>query len=414
MADDYKTSVSIPLWENSWGWDKTEKSFITDHRNSLVSNGEVSLKEPGKAVKAYIHVKDTGNLHIGFHFKQVEKAPQLKLSLAGKSQILSLDGLLSKKELKGGTFHVQIPGYQELTLETDGKGGVKIDSMFVAGSAVEKGASYVKDNFHFGRRGPSVHLRYSIPEESQKPLYFYSELEVPEGEDVIGSYFMADGFSHGYFGMQVNSEKERRILFSVWSPYKTDNPEEIPEDQKIRLLQKGEHVHTGEFGNEGSGGQSYKKLMWKSGKTYKFLLKGEPSGKNTTDYTAYFYAPEDGEWQLIASFRRPEAGNYLGDLYSFLENFIPATGAIARKANYKNQWVYDADKGWLPITKAVFTADATARKGDRLDYQGGETAAGYYLQNCGFFNETTPMNTEFEHRVDTTPPDIDFKILPNQ
>ena len=74
---------------------------------------------------------------------------------------------------------------------------------------------------------------------------------MPAGGDVIGSYFMADGFAHGYFGMQVNSEKERRILFSVWSPYNTQNPDEIPQDQRIELLKKGDGVHTGKFGNEG-------------------------------------------------------------------------------------------------------------------------------------------------------------------
>jgi len=60
--------------------------------------------------------------------------------------------------------------------------------------------------------------------------YWYSELKVPKGQDTVGAYFMANGFNHGYFGMQVNSETERRIIFSVWSPFKTDNPKEIPED----------------------------------------------------------------------------------------------------------------------------------------------------------------------------------------
>lgn len=54
--------------------------------------------------------------------------------------------------------------------------------------------------------------------------YFYSELRVPKGLDTEGSYFMANGFNVGYFGMQVNSPTERRFLFSVWSPYSTDNP----------------------------------------------------------------------------------------------------------------------------------------------------------------------------------------------
>ena len=57
---------------------------------------------------------------------------------------------------------------------------------------------------------------------------------VPEGNDVLGSYFMANGFAQGYFGIQVNSPTERRILFSVWSPFHTDDPSEIP-DQAILI-----------------------------------------------------------------------------------------------------------------------------------------------------------------------------------
>lgn len=35
-------------------------------------------------------------------------------------------------------------------------------------------------------------------------------------------------------------------------------------------------MYTGEFGNEGSGGQSYLKYNWKAGNTYKFLLQKKP------------------------------------------------------------------------------------------------------------------------------------------
>lgn len=177
----------------------------------------------------------------------------------------------------------------------------------------------MQDDFYWGRRGPSVHLSYETPDKDIQ--WSYSEITVPEGEDTIGSYYMANGFAQGYFGMQVNSPTERRVLFSVWSPYETDNPNEIPEDSRIILLGKGQGVTTGSFGNEGSGGQSYKVFNWKAGNTYRFLLKGEPSVNNSTDYTAYFFAPETEKWTLIASFRRPHTFTYLKRLHSFLENF---------------------------------------------------------------------------------------------
>ena len=38
----------------------------------------------------------------------------------------------------------------------------------------------------------------------------------PAVEDPVHTYYMACGFQRGYFGMQVNSPTERRIIFSVW------------------------------------------------------------------------------------------------------------------------------------------------------------------------------------------------------
>src|SRR5699024_4764651 len=152
--------------------------------------------------------------------------------------------------------------------------------------------------------------------------------------------------------------------------------------------------------------------MWQTDTTYKFLLKGEPSGDSFTDYTAYFYNPEEENWELIASFKRPEAGNYLGSLYSFLENFAPPTGDVARKGEYKNQWLYDKEEGWMPLDHAEFTADNTANRKDRMDYAGGETEGGYYLENCGFFDDYTEVNSKFTRDVQEEKPDIDFDDLP--
>lgn len=411
VAENFETSISIPIYENSWIWDKEKEGFETQ-RDSMITNHAVTLFDSQKSIKTYIHVKDTGNLHVGLHVKQVQGNPRLRISLGEQFADLPLDSTMSGEVLKTGTFRIKDPGYLQLNLEIKGKTNILIDELLVGGEATQGEVNFNKDNFHFGRRGPSVHLRYPIPEKSKKPIYFYNELEVPKGEDVIGSYFMADGFSHGYFGMQVNSEKERRVLFSVWSPYDTQDPKEIPEDQRIKLLNKGTDVKVGEFGNEGSGGQSYKKFDWKTGTTYKFLLRGEPGENDFTYYTAYFYAPEVGEWQLIAGFGRPQSGNYLGDFYSFLENFVPATGAVTRKGIYKNQWIYDEDEGWISLKKAMFTGDKTAQNKDRLDYAGGEADEGYFLKNCGFFDDNTPLHTEFERAVVSDSPDIDFKNLP--
>ena len=396
----------IPAGENSWI--TTDSKF--DHE--FITKDGIQKWNSSKPIRIYFRTTEIGDLKLGLNLKSSSKNAVIRATFKGEAREIILEND-NFTDVYLGQFESTEAGYQELILETifeDKSGTIEIKEVLVAGEAAKGDINFIKNNFHFGRRGPSVHLRYEVPVD-KKVVWFYNEIEVPKGEDVVGSYFMANGFSEGYFGIQVNSEEERRILFSVWSPYDTQNPLEIPEDYRIILLKKGNNVYSGEFGNEGSGGQSYKKFMWSSDIAYRFLLKGEPAGDNYTDYTAYFYAPEKGKWELIASFRRPFTDSYLKNFYSFLENFKPSTGDISRRALYKNQWVYDTENNWTETTRAKFTADATARQGHRLDYAGGVEGDAFYMMNCGFFDETTLVNTVFEREANMTPPDIDFNSL---
>lgn len=275
---------------------------------------------------------------------------------------------------------------------------------------------FVKDNqsnrFYWGRRGPSVHLAYSLP-RGKALTHYYSEITVPEGEDPIGSYFMANGFSEGYFGIQVNGPSERRVLFSVWSPFRTDNPADVPEEDRVVLLKKGDGVRTGQFGNEGTGGQSYLVFPWKAGVTYRFLTAAAPDGRGNTDYTAWFFAPEAGEWKLIASFRRPKTDKHLTGFHSFLENFSDVNGFRGRRSHHANQWVRDTDGQWHEITAARFTGDDIARRRYRTDYAGWSEGPGFFLRNGGFFDDGVPLNAQLR-RAPNPPgrPEIDLDALP--
>ena len=81
-------------------------------------------------------------------------------------------------------------------------------------------------------------------------------------------------------------------------------------------------------------------------------------------------------------------------------------------ATYGNQWVYGLDKKWHELTKATFTADATARKGARLDYAGGVEGNVFFMKNCGFFNENTEIDSKHQRKANTVSPHIDFSNLP--
>jgi len=401
-------AISIPTAGNSWVVNDT--SLV----NEVITNtGITKWTDKTSKIRTYFRVEQTGILNLAIRLKVENGNSVIEVAAGGEKRKVTLSNS-TFDTIKIGSFKIDKPGYQWVEFQGISKTSpsfAEVSDLIISGSAAEGKVYCIKDDFYFGRRGPSVHLKYEIPKEASNVVWFYNEITIPQGSDVIGSYFMANGFADGYFGIQVNSSTERRILFSVWSPYKTDNPGEIPDEYKIILLKKGPDVTTHEFGNEGSGGQSYRKYFWKTGATYRFLLKGQPSENNSTDYTAYFFAPELNRWELIASFRRPKTNNYLKNLYSFLENFMPETGTLTRKGYYSNQWVLDSNNKWHELTNIRFTADATARKESRLDYSGGVENGVFFLRNCGFFNDKTQIDQFFTRPKTNNPPEIDLSGL---
>lgn len=399
--------IAIPTKGNTW-----IEGLNSSQDRELLNNGVKEWNPSDGSAKTYFYTESTGEINIGLMAKASD-ATSLNVTFNGRTQKINISN--SELNLVSiGSFNIEKAGYH--TLEISGidnaSATVDISEVRIGGAVTESTVYFAKEDFYWGRRGPSVHLTYQVPESASDVLYYYNEIEVPEGEDVLGSYFMANGFAEGYFGIQVNGAEERRILFSVWSPFKTDNPKDIPENQRIKMLKKGEGVYTGEFGNEGSGGQSYRKYMWKAGMKYRFLLKAKPAGNNSTDYTAYFFAPEIGKWELIASFRRPKTDTYVKRPHSFLENFHTETGNQTRKGLYTNQWVYDTNGQWHEMTTAKFTADATARKESRMDYAGGAEGTAFFMKNCGFFTGWTPIDTMIERKPLGIAPKIDFSLLP--
>nr|WP_315220771.1 DUF3472 domain-containing protein [uncultured Flavobacterium sp.] len=406
-----KTKISLPLAGNAYSSKHLESTTITD-------NGIENWSDASEYFTAYFRIYKAGTFQITVEEPiEVFGTSELEFSINGESKKIKIDAN-SKKTITVGSWKINQEGYVAVKIKGISKTENRfpsINRLTISSPDYDGKIAYVPNNegdfFHWGRRGPSVHLNYQVPENTNAEWY-YNEIKVPENEDKIGSYFMANGFGEGYFGIQVNSATERRVLFSIWSPFETDDPTTIPDSHKIKLLKKGENVITGEFGNEGSGGQSYLKYNWKAGNTYKFLLRGIPQANNTTTYTAYFFAPELNKWLLIASFNRPETNTYLKRFHSFLENFIPEQGDLSRKVLFNNQWICNEKGVWTEINSVRFTTDNTGEKEYRMDFAGGLDNGSFYLKDGGFFDNYTTPNTTFTRPLNNKKPEINFSTLP--
>lgn len=397
------------------------ESVVTLSGNAYVTSGSTASIDEGNCAIRNWNDKETV---ISFYFKaekcgkmnvalQAKGKSRIEVSLLGKKKKVTLDSD-NLERIEFGTFKVKTPGYIKMDIRglkiKEGEDFGSVAAVYVGGDVAPVVCVAPDFSTHFGRRGPSVHMGYVLPNENIE--WFYNEVVVPEEGDIPSSYYMACGFGQGYFGMQNNTPYKRRVLFSVWSPYETDNAAEIPDSLRVVLLKKGEGVTVQDFGNEGSGGQSFMHYDWKAGERCRFLMGVKPDGNGNTVYTAYFFDNNMGKWRLVASFRRPKISTWYTGAHSFLENFNPVMGYINRKACYGNQWARTADGRWLPVTQARFTCDATGHHRHRLDYTGGVEGETFFLSMGGFFDEYMKSGTRFERAGNTTEaPDIDFSTL---
>lgn len=408
--------VSIPFAGNSYMTSPENSSFINN--NTGLFSGDWTDNQ--LISSTYFRVGGTGELNLAVTGSNATGHSLICFTVDGKSYDVRISGPTQKiyaiakiKREQGGYVKVDMQGKSR-----SGKTFGEISGFRIGGSASVGTNNYVTaerieenpSNCYFFRRGASVHYFYTLPAGNVE--YFYNEVMVTEENAVNSSYYMMNGFSQGYMGIQQTTTGAHKVLFSVWSPYNTDNPADIPEEKRVKLLRKGENVTVGEFGNEGSGGQSWLDYKWTPGTLYKALVQVKPAGNGHTMYTAYFFA--DNKWKLIASFLRPETNTYYTGAYSFLENFDPVNSVKTRSVSYSNQWACLASGKWVEVTEAKFSCDDTGKTGMRYDYYGtydGKTNS-FVLKSFGFFDEHTEYGTRLKRQPTTTgAPVIDFAAL---
>jgi hypothetical protein len=228
-------------------------------------------------------------------------------------------------------------------------------------------------------------------------------------EDPVATYYMATGWHRGYFGMQVNSATERRIIFSVWdSGNEGVDRSKVADENRTKLIAKGEGVQAGDFGHEGTGGHSHLVYPWRTGEKQRFIVTARPTDATHTIYAGYWFHPEKKEWMLISSWQAPRDGSWLHGLYSFSENFGGSNGHLLRKARFGNQWLRTSEGKWTEQTTASFGHDATG-KADRLDRFMGVEDGQFFLSQGGFVPGFTKFGEKFSRPATGKPP-TDFKV----
>ena len=146
----------------------------------------------------WFRLSHTGRLDIALQITPTDTPTTISVTLNSTTHALHLPAHSDRST--DAHWIINDTGYQHVIVKAPAQ--LAIQSLLLSGPAADSPMAYVPNNdgnfFYWGRRGPSVHLNYPIA-DNQKVAWFYSELTVPVGQDKIGSYYMADGFSVGYF-----------------------------------------------------------------------------------------------------------------------------------------------------------------------------------------------------------------------
>jgi len=371
------------------------------------SSGLANWNNADTIASAYFRMASAGPVTVYLNAYLAGSAnSSVSVTINGTAFTVKLAGTTAKA-YSVGTVNVAAPGYVKVDMQGLTKDGGYFGDVSGLNVTTASALNYANDpsNYYWSRRGPSVHMTYTVPARSE---YFYNEVTVPAGQDVVGSYFMVAGFTGGYSGIQVRNN-DRWVLFSVWD---ADN------GQKTTLVSKGAGVVTNDFGGEGTGGQAYLVFNWVAGNTYKFItrIRPNPDDSTSTLYSAWFSAPESnsGSWRYLATWKRPSTNTYQSGVHSFLENFIDTKGYTGRRVKYGNQWARNVNGTWSEATTGRFTGDATATNAQRMDYAGGLEDGCFYLRNGGFFADYVALNQNFNRPATGKQPTVDVNTLPTQ
>lgn len=349
-------------------------------------------------------IRTAGRLDVAVQLT-VPQGETVKLRMkAGEHELAArtIHGIGQAVTVSFGSVKIDTTGGYRFALTGLKKSGASfgsIDELLLSGDA----ANNALFNHTPQRGAPSVHLTYTVPDDA-KVEWFYNE--VTAKADPIWTYYEACGFARGYFGIQVNSPTERRIIFSVWDAgTEAVDRNKVAANNRVQLIAKGDGVFAGGFGNEGTGGHSHLVYPWKTGETYRFLVHAKPEG-DTTVYSAYFYFPEKHAWGLIASFRAPKDGHFLSHLYSFDEDFDGANGQQTRLAEFGNQWIRTTDGKWIELTQARFTHTARGKYSERIDRAAGVVGDRFYLTAGGFKPSAMEYGDMLSRPASTHAPDL--------
>ena len=174
-------SWSIPVGGNAY------RTVPGTGGSGLTRSGHLVWNDKEEVHSIFFHVDRPAVIELGIKANVPMGESTLSVTINGKSVERQIKGV-DDKDYSFGEFKIENPGYVRVNLRGSKRQGhvfARILDLLVFSETESLKLDYVKTSnegmFYWGRRGPSVHLRYEVPDDA-KLKYAYSEITVPEGQ----------------------------------------------------------------------------------------------------------------------------------------------------------------------------------------------------------------------------------------
>jgi hypothetical protein len=201
-----------------------------------------------------------------------------------------------------------------------------------------------------GPRVQAQHLWWDLDGQQEGTCLYGNITVLATHRDIYyaGANWHPGGAAGGYCGIQHNTEKERRTIFSIWDTSPQLQPKTTEADPDTFF---------GRFGGEGEGGHTHMIWPWKVGENFQFFVqKQKGADGKSTDARYYVFDRATQRWRHSATINSPIGGQHCvetigGGVNSFLENFSGKNKDIPKLALY-SLWLGTSVDELKPLTKA--------------------------------------------------------------
>lgn len=237
---------------------------------------------------------------------------------------------------------------------------------------------------------PSISLVWAAPSAT----WFYNEATVRRS--TRGSSFIVCHWDMGYLSIEELKDGRKIAGFGVWDPARANNPNNLPLEKRVEVLQKGDRVEISRQGGAAPSARCEMPFHWQIGERVRCFVQATIEGEKTA-YAGWLWLPTPKMWRHLATIRVTTGGKSLSGLASFVEDDRRDTKSVKdeRRCEFGNGWVKAVDGAAQPLTRGTFTGYNRANEAQDL-MDAGQAAGGLFLENGGKVNKTNGVGVSLE------------------